>query len=733
MMRKAISFSAHGECVDSGYEMNALCVFFDARRELTILDLFDELTTSLNDAFTLPDCVLVIADTLAALELAQCWATSESQRNTFQKRCEKNGIPFVKAYHFVGWSPDSGLTVLFTEKIGAALCLNAPLNSFVYQGLHSLMKLNPVVQIAPAGHVFKHPSKNFSKIFIQAREIATNETELAFVGRCLVQEFSAIRTTDLAHVFIDSMGIYGMVREALSFSGSSARIYSFHSYDELSKLSPPTLPYAVVVSASTTGGMARQLHKEQGIEEARLLTLVDVCKHERCGGVLVALEDINPTYKNQVADGTEMQIELYGEHFSSKAKPPRAVALGLPHRPKRLGDFLCEFGTKALLPLNSLPSGRSTNRLVCVDSEQTSKGASLEKWLDDEIRWRVSASVNHVVCADDEGSKLLGVLAADILKKARGSTVLPKVCSYKDLNSNNLQEATGVLVVQSLAGDGGLLREISRDLREYLLPNVPRHFLVSVGLPQSEDAWSRLRQFLVRNSSEREYGFSAWLVLPVGADGTATAWQTYSDLFAKAQIEDIAVDGIPKQELDASIELATELDTSEVFFPSHLNAPLELTDGFVFFGNAFKDIKVSDIPVSATLTTVAAVLQAARDLSDPANQLRPTGYESVVLSPENFLRFNDNLLQACILRAANPSELDYSSSPHLSRLMKEFLLKVFERHAHAYGACALEFAAALASGRLRLISTDLEEVRNKAIERLKGRPSALLGLVCLIA
>jgi hypothetical protein len=65
--------------------------------------------------------------------------------------------------------------------------------------------------------------------------------------------------------------------------------------------------------------------------------------------------------------------------------------------------------------------------------------------------------------------------------------------------------------------------------------------------------------------------------------------------------------------------------------------------------------------------------------------------------------------------------------------MKEFLLKVFSRHAHAYGAASLEFAAALACGRLKLATNDRAEVQQKTIQLLAGAPSALLGFVCLIA
>jgi hypothetical protein len=102
-----------------------------------------------------------------------------------------------------------------------------------------------------------------------------------------------------------------------------------------------------------------------------------------------------------------------------------------------------------------------------------------------------------------------------------------------------------------------------------------------------------------------------------------------------------------------------------------------------------------------------------------------------VLHPECFLRFNDNVLQACILRACHPSELDYSASPHLSKLMKEFLIKVFERHDQPYGGCALEFAAALGYGRVKLAKGDLEQVVDESIGRLKDTSSALLGFLLI--
>ena len=707
----------------------------DTKRNVSALEFFDELEASLRRLETLPDCVVLIADAARLDTLHQHWTTWNAQRQVFEQRGFRKGVQFVKSYYFVKWDAVFGLSIAnMLGAGGSAASFDLPIDSFIQQGLHALISTNPVVQIAPAGHVFKHPSKTVNKLFIQARELATSEAELAFVGRCLCRALKPLADAGLSVVYIDTMGIYSLVREALMYAGSNATIHSFHSYAELSELSPPTEPYALVISASTSGGMARRLHTEQGFEENRLLTLIDTTKASRSGAVMVALDDVDVSYRKQLADGTETQIELFGEHFSSKAKPPRAVTLGQPHFPKRLGEFLREFGNGGLLGLNERPAGGVASRLVCFDKSAAGSNQNLLNWLKKEIDWRVSVAIDHVIHADDDGSEALAEAAADKLHAAKGCPTRPVVTAYANLKAVTLTQAQGVLVVQAVAGDGGLLREISRDLREFIAPDVPRHFLAGVGLPQSEETWQRLQQFLAKNTSPRDYGFSAWLVLPIGSDGTSNAWQDLSALATRAQVQTPAVIAVCPSIVTASIDLAVQLVEGAFngFLPNSSGAPLGLSEGFLFFGDAF-DGQLNQVPVSTTYATVASVLQAARDLNVAANQLKPTGYESVVLSPENFLRYNDNLLQACVLRSAHPSELDYSSSPHLSRLMKEFLLKVFSRNAHPYGGASLEFAAALACGRLKLIADDRKELQQKAVGLLSSTPSPLLGLICLLA
>lgn len=735
MIRKAYSFPAAGKCRSTSVVVDARCVFFDDKRDIGELEFFDELEAALKTSTTLPDCVVVFASAALIESLDSYWTNSTEQRENFMARGAREGVQYVKSYYFIAWAPKQGVSVhRCVAGYDPKAVFDLPIESFIAQGLHGLIRANPVVQIAPAGHVFKHPSGTINKVFIQARELATSEAELSFVGRaiCLAVK-PELLTEDLAVVYIDTMGIYSFVREALEFAGSSASIHSFHSYDELSELSPPGEPYLLVISASTSGGMARKLQDEQGFEGERLMTLVDVSNEERRGSVLIALDQVDEAYKRRLIDGTETEIELVGEHFSSKAKPPRAVTLGQPHTPRHLTSVLEHFGIGGMSPINDTPDGTVNPRVVCLNGANAGTNEKLLAWLDAEMRWSVPVAVDHIVSTNDPGSRQMAQSAASILQDARGSSTAPTVIAYEDLKPDSLSTAKGVLVVTAIAGDGGLLREISRDLREFVKASLPRHFLIGVGLPQTEDAWIRLGQFLERNTTHRRYGFSSWLVLPIGADGTSSAWKDLVELAARAQVELPNSNSVNPVQLSKALNLlANVIDAANSgFLPRSDGSPLGLSDGFLFFGSVFKD-RLPDVPISATYLAVASVLQAARDLKTPASQLKPTGYESVVLAPENFLRFNDNLLQACILRAAHPSELDYSASPHLSTLMKEFLLKVFTRHEHPYGAASLEFAAALATGRLKLKKSDTQELIEVTVKQLATTSNALLGLLLMV-
>lgn len=696
---------------------------------LVVDNVYRDVEEALKACDNLPDCVYVIGSAGQLAVFKEAWNPDNVRRESVLKRGTKLGLDFVKQYVFLEWRG----TDFVNHVLGATPePYHFDPKRLLTRGVYSLIEKNNVIHQAPSGHLFKHPSGNKNKVFIQAREIASGEAELFVIGYNIALRHGK-KLREAKKVFVDTMGIYAYVMNALSHCGGKAEILSFHSYDELEKLYPPSSPYFCIISASTSGRMARKM-KERWFEEDRIATMIDIKSADRCGDVMVPLDSMGLHFPElEVSDGT--LIEIIGENFTSKAKPPRPVIIGVKHAPDALNDIHKYFGLN-VPPFNSMVEGARA-KLVQLDPLPILANADFSKWLDDEIDWSFSLAINLVIHANDAGSQSLAEDIQSRLRSRLANGDQIQLIPYKDLTKSICKNVAGVLVVSAVSRDGGVLREISRDLRYYIKAEVPRHFISPIGIPQTSGSWTQLEIFLTKNPTSRNYGFSNWIQMSIGDDNEDNVWSRLATLGSLAQ--GIDVDEIElgvtlnPNVMSASLSLAaTEIDSaSDSLLKSPRGRLLTLSEGFVFFQEDSEIGKrYSEVSQSAIFLTMSAVLQCAREHKEHSLRLCPTGYESVVLAPECFLRFNDPIIQACLLRGSLPSELDYSASPELSKFMKELLSKIFARCDYDYGDAALEFAASMAVGSLRLTRSDMNALFKDIFEQAT-EPSALLGLIIL--
>jgi len=245
-------------------------------------------------------------------------------------------------------------------------------------------------------------------------------------------------------------------------------------------------------------------------------------------------------------------------------------------------------------------------------------------------------------------------------------------------------------------------------------------------------AWLRLKQFLIQTGDkERPYLLSCWMVLPTGApSGTGDAWRHSVELMQQADQMDIVDDALwPKDRtLSSILDMAKTLESlRDTYLQTVSGNDLQLTSGFVFW-NPSNEKRADSNNAAVSFLAMSAALQNARENDDASSRLSSSMHETVVLDVENFLRFNDGVLQASLLRAADAHELDYSGSPELSEMMREFLEKVFLNTSRPYGEAALEFGLALATQRLRLNKDDSLELISRITDKLT-QPSVLHGLI----
>lgn len=126
---------------------------------------------------------------------------------------------------------------------------------------------------------------------------------------------------------------------------------------------------------------------------------------------------------------------------------------------------------------------------MCIHADPVSLCQNFRDWLQAEIPGSESIAIDHVICADDAGSDATARLATEIIESSKGAR--SKIIGYRELAADSLSTAKRVHAVTAVAGSGGLLREMSRDLREFVSPTLPRNFLLGIGLPQTREVWER--------------------------------------------------------------------------------------------------------------------------------------------------------------------------------------------------------------------------------------------------
>jgi hypothetical protein len=115
---------------------------------------------------------------------------------------------------------------------------------------------------------------------------------------------------------------------------------------------------------------------------------------------------------------------------------------------------------------------------------------------------------------------------------------------------------------------------------------------------------------------------------------------------------------------------------------------------------------------------MTSVLHALRGSRRTASLTRDHNWN--VLDPRNFSRFNDGVIQASLLRAALPHELDYSSDPAMSHQMQSILDSVLKTSDPAEASALAEFLVALCTNTLRLEESDTRLVAEALVTRAKG-------------
>ena len=394
---------------------------------------------------------------------------------------------------------------------------------------------------APHGYLFRHPSGRDEDIFVRAGNMLREPSRLPIFNHLLLRKLPH----DCSVVYIDSftilsfaLGLQSLVGyfHRLKRSVSALAIENFHSYEVTSEFRIPNdASYLVLISASTSGSLARKLVDEKQADRTRIVHLLGVgppesetalrpkardstlpkwdselrkgCVHfwERCG----------PSRRTSGTSQQDALIEIGTEEFLVAQGPPRPVAIKKAHVNLHGARELHKHFYRKALKFGESPVSDGPYSTFSVSTESgDSKCSPMRQWVKDHLVHELPASVRTLVHVDDDMSAVI----ASWLREALGSHVVMKSLAETKDSACKALSASGSVVVVAYQ-DPGLerLRESSVELRR--MKGIHRHYVVGYAFPSSRAEHGRLKNDLCMGpNGPQQYGWSEYLVLPVGAD-----------------------------------------------------------------------------------------------------------------------------------------------------------------------------------------------------------------------
>lgn len=540
-------------------------------------------------------------------------------------------------------------------------------------------------QTAPVGTHFAKTSDSHSDRFLRVSNVLEEGANVQLIAFWLMPHLWKIAPES---VVVDTSGIYSIALTAIheaSVRGGLKEtpvVWSHRSHEGVGNIASHQASAALaLVSASTSGGLVQRLIA-QGVAPDRIVTLFALTTSGEAGGhVLCDLagadgEGIKRIENHKATDCPLCKkhfhlIRIQGDQFS--VSPPNVSLLEI-----KATDLSAEikleagsiFGMEAFVAYRRGTDGRIASLGLRVDSilngelSEKNRATLSEK----RVRWaelvRRSSSVStrHVVASSYPGSNAISEGVAENIRGCLGHNDMPSVVTPEQLRDSQPLEQTSTIVIAACIDQAKELLSVSRTLRD-VQEDGSIYYLAVADLMGSKSERDRLRSNLTfgKHGSGR-FSMHTLMCLPLDCYEEMPSWE------AEVQELQRVIDWADDQELDLPDEVERRIHylqktpsegmTEHLFWPAANGNALALRSDFTLIQDARREPAATQADLFAVMSLVLTSLRHSADVN---RRLAHNAYERVVLSPHNFDRFNDGVLQASLLRSARPHELAYGA------------------------------------------------------------------------
>lgn len=477
----------------------------------------------------------------------------------------------------------------------------------------------------------------------------------------------------------------------------------------------------VIISTSSSGGLAKAIMSVETFTVSQIIHLLylgpksefdqTVCdlSRDRCNPE--GQKDIPLSHSSSacsLCDRQSIAVPLVGDNFEFPGPQPVPLSLRVADLNLRSRRFLEHVVGKKVLRVGFGRSNEPMARQFEISAEPLLGALDQSGHVQYALRQAIPLSASAIIALDSQSVGFAGRVREEI-QRVRGSDAIEVLDREMLPELTPRTDSGAVLVIGAVIESGRSLQEVSRDLRRPY-PAAPQVYLIGVAKYRSDNGLSELRSNLVQTHSPIPHEFVPLEAIQLPSSAEPNAWISELAFLADATF----FDGMKDDEVEDWVERRDRLRRqsepliNELFVPAVAGKPLRLQSGFAFWPE-FLAAQGSQADVFFTMASVVQSLRARAD-DGLGRALRADLFQQTLLAPQNFGRFSDGVIQACLLRALRPAELNYSGAPDLSREMSRYARRMVENASKPRGEAAAELLIALATRRLQLRPDDYAQV-----------------------
>jgi len=577
---------------------------------------------------------------------------------------------------------------------------------------------------ANSNYHFLNPSQRHTDRFIRLSNILSSSAEISLLAMTMLPLLQP--SAEVAHV--DTPAMFALVSavndhlRVLAPTRPWLRCENFRSY-----LGVRTHDFAtggepvVLISASSSGSMAEVIAERSvprdrighvlylGKDDERIRRAVDLSfdEKENPEGVRDDRETFDDEECKLCAAGS-IPVPLKGDQFDMGGPDFEPLTMLKSDAPAGLSATMDRMAGNQAFQV-STARGAGTKQFL-VDAERLAGADEFIKRTAYLARRHVPSMTRECIVLDKD-SKVFADLVmgkAGLAPQFIARSNLDELTSEDETEGGDRLDGLPIVVVAAVVESGRSLRDISRDLRRSRSQS-PLIYLVGCAKNASPARREELEKTLVQTHRAAKHAFASVEELMLPASGPPHAWLAEIDFLNRALAQGIDLG----EALTARLERlgrSSEPLIDDLFMTAGAD-PLRIQPGFVFW-----HAKTSGNPERSSQAdvyyTISSVLQALRtNPPTPGGRaLRTNWFQQTRLDPANLGRFNDGVIQASILRAARPVEIDYSMKDDFAREAGRAICRIMDAAHKPRGEAACEALIAIGSDRLRLPKDELERI-----------------------